>query len=221
MAWLQDFLGDEWVGDGFNAPKVNDLLNFARQISEIGSALNGSTGAFERTNIELKAADRATGRSTADGDHGTALLVRAGRLEYQRAAADDDEQGAEEPSATKARRVQESSGQLTGHVGDNQTWERVTTSLLNGIQGPAFSLSVACTLEVKLRALVQKPTPAQVSIFGRLLLVREGQPYCNRAIRPVFSHAQWQVLPACGFSEQPSWRHNLHDESVRNCSLRP
>ena len=78
MAWLQDFLGDEWVGDGFNAPKVHDLLNFARQISEIGSALNCSTGAFERTNIELKAADRATGRSTVDGDHGTARSCAQG-----------------------------------------------------------------------------------------------------------------------------------------------
>ena len=45
-----DLLGDEWEGDGFNAPKIYDLYNIGRDISEIGSALNGSTGAFEMTN---------------------------------------------------------------------------------------------------------------------------------------------------------------------------
>ena len=178
MTWMQDLLGDEWEGDGFNAPKVHDFFNFARTISEIGAALNGSTGAFEMTNKALKAADRATGRSTADGDHGTALLVRAGRLEAQRSARKDDEdQGAEEPSEPKVRRL-ESAGQLTGAVGDKRIWQRVTSSLIDGKQGPALPLAVVCTLEARLRALLLKPDPAEVPIFGRLLLVREGKPNC-------------------------------------------
>ena len=81
------------------------------------------------------------------------------------------------PSQPKARR-KESAGQLTGAVGDNRIWEQVISSLLDGKQGRALPLSVACTLETELRALVLKPAPAQVLIYGRLLLVREGKPNC-------------------------------------------